>query len=275
MSSNWNEPWTNSEGMSHREIVERIANDPGIRERVEATLAEDPEVQEGRRLYAEAAGPLLAELQQLVPDLEAINHKLEGVGDLYRVQVRHVDEDGNETSRRPLDYRAAVPVLLEWLPKVRYAPLAEDIVSALSAPFAKKQARPLLLRLFRESLPVENPQRPDNTAYFREQLRWRIGETLGKFSDPTVADDMIELARDPSFGHARSQIVNPGLAKTKDPRVPEILLDLLEDPTVAPAAAQGLGRLRHTPAQPHLERALHSTDENLRYQAKKALKRLT
>ncbi|MCK2240647.1 MULTISPECIES: HEAT repeat domain-containing protein [unclassified Crossiella] len=258
----------------HRDLVEWIANDPAVRARVEAGLADDPVIQEGRRRYAEAAQPILEQIQPLVPDLDLINHQLAGIGDLYRIHVFFLDAQGNEISRRPIDYRAVVPVLLDWLPRVRHAHVAEEIVIALQKPFAKKQAHREMLRLFRDPPRVSHPLRPENAEFFREQLRWRIGEALGKFAGPAVAAEMVELALDRSYGAARTQIVNPGLAKTKDPRVPGILLELLADPTVAPAAAQGLGRLRHAPARGHLEKALHGPDENVRRQAKQALKRL-
>ncbi|WP_166677869.1 HEAT repeat domain-containing protein [Amycolatopsis arida] len=261
--------------MTHREVVERVLNDPEIQAGVEADLAEDPRYVELRRLYDEAAAGLLADLQGLVPDFDELGYRMTAVSDLWARAVFHYDSSGNVVSRRKIDYRAAVPVLLEWSPKVRLFHLAEDIVRALSANFAKKQARPVFFQLFRDVPPVEDPRYPEENDLKQEILRTTIGTALGSFADPSVADEMIELALDRSYGSARAGIVNPGLAKTKDERVPDVLLSLLDDPTVAPQAVQGLGRIRHEPARPPIEQALDSPDENVRYQAKRALKRLT
>lgn len=266
--------WTSSHGMTHREVVERVLNDPEIQEKVERDLQANPAVADRRRLYADAAEDLLAELKGLVPDFAELGFEMTAVSDLWSRAVFYRDDDGNVTSRRKVDYRAAVPVLLEWLPKVRYYPLALDIVRAVSVSFAKKEARPALFSLFQNVPPVENPRFPEKRDENRNRLRSAIGTALGNFADSSVAKEIVELALDRSYGEARSSIVNPGLAKTKDDRVPEVLLSLLDDPTVAPFAVQGLGRIRHIPARPQLEQALDSPDKNVRDQAKKALKRL-
>ncbi|MDL4815025.1 HEAT repeat domain-containing protein [Actinomadura opuntiae] len=259
---------------SHKQTVERILNAPGVLGALEAEAAKNPRVMEARRLYMAAARELLAEIQPLVPDLQKMGYQLESVGDLYQRVVFTLDEQGNVVSRRRIDYRAAVPVLVEWLPKVTYYPLADDIVRALSFGFAKKQARPVFLRLFRDPPHVEDPQFPEVASQRRKDLRVVLGQALGQFADPTMADDLIELARDRSCGEARASLVNPGLAKTKDERVPEILVDLLNDPAVASFAVQGLGRIRYLPARPQIEAALDSSDINVRDQARRALKRL-
>lgn len=266
--------WSSSEGMSHKQIVERVLNDPEIHARVEADLQKKPEHVEGQRLYAEAAAGLLEDLEGLVPDLDELGVTLTHISDLWSRAVFVRDSEGNEISRRKIDYRAAIPVLLEWLPKVRYFPLADSIVRALMADYAKREARPVLFRLFRDVPPVGDPRDPDRDPRKREILRTTIGTALGKFSDPSVADEAIELALDRSYGEARTRLVNPGLAKTKDPRVPDVLLSLLDDPTVAPQAIKGLARVRHTPAIPDLESALDSPDKNVRDQARQALKKL-
>lgn len=266
--------WTSSEGMTHKQIVERIGNDPEIQASLEAELLADPVQAERRRLYQEAAGELLDELTELVPDFTNLGRPIRTVGDLSQRAVFTYDAEGNETSRRGIDYRAAVPTLLEWLPKVRYPPVADGIVSVLSKPFAKKLARPVFLALFRDPPPLYDPQRPETSESRREGLRLLIGEGLGLFADSSVADELIELAQDPSYGRARLSIVCPGLVKTKDPRVPDVLMALLDDPMVATSAIQGLGRLRYAPARTRLEEAVHSTNEGERYYAKRALKRL-
>jgi hypothetical protein len=59
-----------------------------------------------------------------------------------------------------------------------------------------------------------------------------------------VADDMIRLAADRSYGHARQMVVL-GLGKLKNnDRVVPVLLDLLDDEDVAGHAAMTFGKRR-------------------------------
>jgi hypothetical protein len=205
-----------------------------------------------RELYAESAQGILADLA------EAGFPGVAEVGDLRR---------------RGQDYRAAVPTLLNWLPRATYLLLAEDIVRTLSVGFAKKLARPDFLGFFREPPYVQDPLRPATSGPPREHLRWVIGNGLGIFADPSAAQELLALARDRNFGRARYQIV-AALPRTKDDLVPEVLLSLLDDQTVRAAAVDGLGRMRYAPARAPIEALLSDPDKNVSEQAKKALKRM-
>ncbi|MGH3391006.1 MAG: HEAT repeat domain-containing protein [Actinomadura sp.] len=205
-----------------------------------------------RRLYAESAAGVLADVAAAgFPGLEEVG----------------------ELRRRGQDYKAAVPVLLEWLPRVRYLLLAEDIVRTLSVGFAKKLALPEFLRLFRRPPEVADPIRPETSEPAEEHLRWVIGNGLGIFAGPAVADDLIELALDRGYGQARTEIVR-ALPKTKDERVPQVLLGLLDDPAVSAFAVEALGKLKFTEAREPIARLLGHSDKNVRDQAEKALKRI-
>ncbi|WP_173132191.1 HEAT repeat domain-containing protein [Kibdelosporangium persicum] len=232
--------WT---GLSHEEVVERVLNE-----------FDEPGVPGAQRDYMRAAAGVLR-------DLAAIGLPVLAVQDLYQLRLNF----GPPIGSKPIDYRAAVPVLLDWITKVDYPPLAHDILHAVSPGFAKKQARPVLLRLFTRP--------PAGSPFTLDNLRASLGISLGDFADPSVADEYIALALDRGHGEARSGIVQK-LPKTKDERVPEVLLSLMDDSAVAPFAIQALGRIKYAPAKPHLERALDSEDWNVRTQAKKALKRL-
>jgi hypothetical protein len=234
---------------THKQAVEIALSDPAARIMVNRS----PLVAERNRLYEESAHELLA-------DLAAAGYGgIEKVGDLRR--------------RGTADYRAAVPILLEWLPRVSYLMLSEDIVRTLSVSFAKRLAAPEFLRLFRDPPHLEDPLRPATSEPPKEHLRWIIGNGLSIFAEPFLADELIELSLDRRFGHARYQIVS-ALPKTKDKKVAGILMGLLDDPTVRAAAIDALGKMKFTPARTSIETLLEDPDKNIRDQAKKALKRI-
>lgn len=236
--------------LSHKQAVEIALNDPAVRRAVAA--AESPRARQRHQLYAEGARGVLGDLA------EAGFPGLEEVGDLRR---------------RGMRYDAAVPVLLEWLPRASYLFLCEDIARTLSVAFARRLAAPVFLRLFRDPPAVEDPLRPATSEPAQEHLRWVIGNGLGIFASPPLADELIELALDRRFGKARFQIV-AALPKTKDERVPGVLQGLLDDPAVSAHAIAALGKMRFAAARPAIEAMLASSDKNVRDEAKKALKRI-
>lgn len=91
------------------------------------------------------AAPLIAELSKS-------GFLVENVADLLNDQ---------------LNYRDAIPILLEWLPQISNQDVKEDVVRALSVKWAKPQAAPLLVDEF---LRVE-----DSTG---AGIRWAIGNAL-------------------------------------------------------------------------------------------------
>jgi hypothetical protein len=205
-----------------------------------------------RRLYDESAHGVLE-------DLAAAGFPgLQSVGDLRRGGA---------------NYAGAVPVLLEWMPKVSYLMLSEDIVRTLSVTFAKELAAPVFLLLFREPPALQDPLRPETSEPPAEHLRWFIGGGLAVFAGPPLADDLIELALERRFGEARYQIV-AALPKTKDARVADVLTSLLDDPTIRATAVEALGKVRYAPAREPIEALLSDPHKNVRDQAKKALKRI-
>ena len=99
----------------------------------------------------------------------------------------------------------------------------------------------MFLELFRDPPDVEDSKRLTTSEPAKEHLRWVIGYGLGVYSGPDISNELITLALDRTFGHARSQIVL-GLPKTKDERVPQVLLGLMDDPMVAASAIEVLGK---------------------------------
>ncbi|MBO0822838.1 MAG: HEAT repeat domain-containing protein [Actinobacteria bacterium] len=238
---------TEKHKLSHKQAVAIALGDTEAK-----SAAQTPLQMQRRLLYAENAKGVLA--------------------DLADAGFVGIEEVGELRSRR-VDYRAAVPVLLRWLPRVSYLLLAEDIVRTLSVSFAKKLAVPEFLQLFREPPSLQDPLRPATSEPPKEHLRWIIGNGLSIFAGPSLAGELIELALDRRFGHARYQIVS-ALPKTKDARVADVLMGLLDDPTVRAAAVDALGKIKFRSARTTIERLLSDPDKNVRDQAKKALKRM-
>lgn len=232
--------------LTHKQVVELVLNDPEIR----ARDAANPRVIRLDRRYAEAGAGLLA-------DLSAAGFTV--------TKIRELEQKPG--------YQVTFPVLLEWLPRVGYLRLAEDITRTLSVAAGRKLVLPGFLELFRSPPQVWDPDLPASSPPAQEHLRDVLGIGLGILACPQAGDDLIEIALDRRYGGARSSVVAT-LPKTKDERVPEVLLSLLDDPSVAPRAVQGLGRMRYAPARPIVEKLIAHPEESMRYYAKKALKRL-
>ncbi len=104
---------------------------------------------ENKRRYAEAASGLLAELAELGYDYTTLG------------ELRN---SGSE-------YRDAVSILIDWLPKIEYAALKSDVIRTLGAPWASA-ACPCLVMEFRK---------PDQGRF-----RWTIANTLSLIANKSV-----------------------------------------------------------------------------------------
>jgi hypothetical protein len=203
-----------TEKPSHKQLVEKVLNSPSVRAQVES----NPRVARARRLYADSAQGLLLELSHL--GFEVTNMRgLEAYG----------------------DYRAAVPVLLRWLTRISYLPLAEDIVHVVSVGRFKDLVVPELLKLFRDPPKVRRLTSSGSWVDATEQLRGTLGHNLSKFAGPALSDDLIALALERKYGTARSSIVS-ALPRTRNPRARKVLQDLIDDPSVGALAVKALGK---------------------------------
>jgi hypothetical protein len=162
-------------------------------------------------------------------------------------------------------YRRAVPVLLDWLPRVTDRKVKEEIVRALSVPWAKPQATRPMIEEFRR---VETSLDPTGTG-----LRWTMGNALDVLEDDSCFEELVELVRDRHFGKA-TQMVVLGLGKSKKPEAAEVLLGLVDDPDVDGHAVKALGRLKAPAARAALERKLDDSRAWVRGEARKALAKL-
>lgn len=168
-----------------------------------------------------------------------------------------------------VQYRAAVPVLVDWVehldervPTADRDRVREGLVRALTVPAARPSAAPALLAEFRR---VSDPTGLGP--------RWVIGNALEVVADDSVFDDVAAIVRDPAFGRARQMVVL-GLARSKDQRAVPLLIELLDDEEVAAQAALALGKLRAGEARSALERQLESQHALVRREAQKALAKL-
>lgn len=156
-------------------------------------------------------------------------------------------------------YRAAVPVLMDWLPRLTNANVREEVVRALSVPWAGREASRLLIDEFQRVDQSENPS-----------WRWAAGNALNILADDSDFEDLVGLAVDQRYGRSRQMIVL-GLGKSERPEVGDVLVGLLGDPEVNGHAAHALRRVKAPAARPGLELLL--TDERawVRRAAEKAL----
>jgi HEAT repeat protein len=186
------------------------------------------------RLEQRESGRMPQEEVALLEALEAAGVRTEDFG-LFASRV--------ETT---FDYDLAVPVLIEWLPRVRDPFLKEVIVRSLTGePAAEGAGSRALVDEFRQT--------PSTDGKW-SSVKWAIGDALATLADASVADDLLDLVRDKSHGSARERLCD-ALARTKDPRAPDALIEALDDPDLAGHAISALRRLGPKSSLPHLERA--------------------
>lgn len=162
-------------------------------------------------------------------------------------------------------YRSVVPVLLRWLPRALDRQSKEDLVRALSVPWARPvAARPLIAEFGR----VNESDDPTGTG-----LRWAIGNALSIVADDSVFDDLVRLVENRAFGKSRQMVVI-GLGRSKRPEAVAVLVGLLEDDDVSGHAVKALAKLRSQDARPALERMVDDPRSWVRREAQKALDRL-
>lgn len=189
--------------MTAADLMRELQADPEHAAKVEAQEAKRGAATAAAR---EAAVPIVAELR-------AAGFEVDAIADLHN---------------RALDYEAAVPVLLRWLPQVENAAVEQDVVRALSVEWARPDAAAPLVAAFR--------------AADDDGVRWAIGNALAVVADDSVFDDVAALATDRSGGRAREMIA-VALGNMTDPRAVDVLRELLADDEVAGHALIGLGRL--------------------------------
>lgn len=163
-----------------------------------------------------------------------------------------------------LKYKAAIPVLLRWLPRISNGDVKESIVRTLSVPWARPVAAIPMIEEFRKA--------PDRSI---SSLGWAIGSGLSIVADDSVFNEIAELVLDKRYGRSREMLAF-ALGRMRDPRAVGLLIELLDDEQMTGHALCGLGKLKPRPAgiRSHVEPFLNHPKAWIRKEAKKLLAKL-
>jgi hypothetical protein len=128
------------------------------------------------------------------------------------------------------DERAAMPVLLELLPRVSDPQLVATIASHLRRPWARPAAFTALYDAFRRWAPRN------------ESTGWAVGDAMASAARIQELPALLSVVGDPGFGPARQMVVFALARFKRSPDVPPALIALLHDPDVALHAMSALRR---------------------------------
>lgn len=188
--------------------------------------------------------------EPILVDLAGVGFEVDSLADLRQSGVR---------------YRAAIPVLVDWLGRGCAPKVQAEIVRALSVPWAKPAATHPLIDAFRA---VDGEVDPTGTG-----LRWTIGNALEVMFDDADLDAFVDLAVDERYGKARQMVVL-GLAKSKNPLAVDVLIGLVEDPDVDGHALKALAKIGAPAARFAFEAKSRDGRAWVRSEARKGLKKL-
>lgn len=230
------EPNPHEKSVPASELMQRLERDPQYLARREEADAKWHRAVEQNKL---AANPI-------IEDLKEIGFSVESIDELRRSGAK---------------YKAAVPVLLKWLPAIENVDIKEAIVRALSVPWAKPTAaRPLIAEFHATSEPASG-------------LKWTIGNALAVVADDDVFNEIAELVRDKRHGKAREMLA-VALGNMADLRAVDLLLELLRDDEVVGHVLIALGKLKIEKARPLVESLLNHPKPWVRNEAQKTLAKL-
>src|SRR5262249_38077211 len=128
-------------------------------------------------------------------------------------------------------YRATIPLLIWWLPRIENFAIKEAVVRLL----AVKWARPAALR----PLLAEFTKAPMDQM----ELKWAIGNTFEVIADKSVADERLTIVQDKRHGYSRQMMIL-ALGKLKESKAIDVIIPLLDDETIRTHAIIALGNLK-------------------------------
>jgi hypothetical protein len=158
------------------------------------------------------------------------------------------------------DKTRAMPVLLEWLPRVGNERVKETMVRHLSVRTKDGAVADALIPEFRK---------PGGPSY-----KWVVADTLAFVCGPRHYAELTELAADKSHGHARSPLVEMQW-RIKTEAADRVLLDGIADPDVSFQAMSALRRRFGNPAaRPHIQLLVNHANDRVRATAQIQLRRI-
>jgi HEAT repeat protein len=163
-------------------------------------------------------------------------------------------------------YPEAIPVLLEYLPKVRNEIIKAGVARALTVGEARPVAAKPLIREFL-TFPSETEK--------QQHTKWAIGNALSVVADDSVFEEVLALLTDQRHGWTRSGVVEAlvGMRIHRN-RAVAALMGFLDDKDLATQAVIALGNLRVPEARPRIEPFLKHPDPWVRQQTKRALAKI-
>lgn len=164
------------------------------------------------------------------------------------LRVKHLPELINRLE--PEDYAGQMPVLIDWVARVRYPPVVSTIARALAVDGAREAAPALIAALrvaspqevWSEDLPILERQRRADL----EDQHFSLGLAIAATAGPEHFDDVVELLRDPASGAARFELLGYA-ARVRGRRrdvVTAVARELVddEDPQLRERARQLVGK---------------------------------
>lgn len=128
------------------------------------------------------------------------------------------------------DERAAMPILLELLPRLTDPRLVAAVAAHLRRPWARPAAFGKLVDAFRRWAPDDR------------DAGWQLGDALASAAQREDLPILLSLVSDVQYGEARQMIVDALWRFRKSPPVVPTLASLITDPTVALHAMSALRR---------------------------------
>jgi hypothetical protein len=243
---------------ARREILDGIDEQPyGAR----LELLELAEAAEGLRVKVHDPPRLQEALFALVSRAAAARHKWNDASHVIAAMTAAGFDMRDTVNLRPvadtLDERA-LPVLLDWLPRVTNDWVKSSIVGMLGDTWARTEAVAPLIAEFHRA--------PSNKGAAFSGIRWTIARAVLNHADDRWFDEIAALARDRADGSSRSVAIE-ALAKMPAHRtqVVAMLREFLaeEEPTTYLAAGGVLSRWRDPGAEPRLRSLLERAEERL------------
>lgn len=189
------------------------------------------------------------------------------VDDLKRHGFRLLTPSGVLGDRHP---ERAVPILLEWLPRIAEPAVKSDMASVLAALRLPADAFGIIADEFRR-VAARDASEADDPAF----VSGALADALVRAARPAERMVLLDLALDRRYGIARGILVRR-LGRSRDPQVAKALTALLgdEEGQVRIDAAAALATLAIPETRQKLEAHLRDPERDVRRAVSRALERI-